>query len=74
MDIVHPRVAGIDVHKKVIWVAVRLPGPGPGDRKVIVKSFKTFWRSLLALSRLGYQVTLIPLGGGSPPPAQEPAA
>jgi transposase len=26
VDIVHPRVAGIDVHKKVIWVAVRLPG------------------------------------------------
>ena len=26
MDIVHPRVAGLDVHKKVIWVAVRLPG------------------------------------------------
>ena len=28
MDIVHPRVAGIDVHKKVISVAVRLPGRG----------------------------------------------
>ena len=28
MDIVHPRVAGIDVHKKVVWVAVRLPGRG----------------------------------------------
>jgi hypothetical protein len=26
MDIVHPRVAGIDVLKKVIWVAVWLPG------------------------------------------------
>ena len=24
MDIVHPRVAGIDVHKKMIWVAVRI--------------------------------------------------
>ena len=46
VDIVHPRVAGIDVHKKVIWVAVRLPGAEPGDRKVTVKSFKTFWRSL----------------------------
>jgi transposase len=46
MDIVHPRVAGIDVHKKVIWVAVRLPGEAPGERKVITKSFKTFWRSL----------------------------
>ena len=32
MDIVHPRVAGIDVHKKIIWVAVRLPGEAPGQR------------------------------------------
>ena len=46
VDIVHPRVAGIDVHKKVIWVAVRLPGEEPGERKVIAKRFKTFWRSL----------------------------
>ena len=46
MDIVHPRVAGIDVHKKVIWVAVRLPGEAPGGRTVAAKSFKTFWRSL----------------------------
>jgi hypothetical protein len=46
MDIVHPRVAGIDVHKKVIWVAVRLPGEVPGERKVVTKRFKTFWRPL----------------------------
>ena len=46
MDIVHPRVAGIDVHKKVIWLAVRLPGERPGERTVVVKSFRTFWRSL----------------------------
>ena len=46
MDIVHPRVAGIDVHKKVVWVAVRLPGAAPGERTVVTKSFKTFWRSL----------------------------
>jgi hypothetical protein len=50
VDIVHPRVAGIDVHKKVIWVAVRLPGMEPGERKVAVKSFKTFWRSLLKMA------------------------
>jgi transposase len=42
VDIVHPRVAGIDVHKKIVWVAVRLPG----ERKVITKSFRTFWRQL----------------------------
>ncbi len=46
MDVVHPRVAGIDVHKKVIWVAVRLPGEGPGERAVTVRSFRTFWRQL----------------------------
>ena len=46
MDIVHPRVAGIDVHKKVIWVAVRRTGAGPGERTVVVRSFRTFWRQL----------------------------
>jgi transposase len=46
VDIVHPRVAGIDVHKKIVWVAVRLPGEVPGGRKVVVRSFRTFWRQL----------------------------
>ena len=46
MEIVHPRVAGIDVHKKIIWVAVRLPGAEPGHRTVVVKHFPAFWRSL----------------------------
>jgi transposase len=46
MDIVHPHVAGIDVHKKIIWVAARLPGDAPGERKVITRSFRTFWRQL----------------------------
>ena len=38
MEIVHPRVAGIDVHKKIIWVAVRMPGEAPGQRVVTVRS------------------------------------
>jgi hypothetical protein len=42
MDIVYPRVAGIDVHKKVIWVAVRLPGEAPGQRTVTVRKFAAF--------------------------------
>jgi transposase len=46
VDIVHPRVGGIDVHKKVAWVAVRLPGEAAGERKVIIKRFRTFWRPL----------------------------
>jgi transposase len=45
MDIVHPRVAGLDVHKKVVWVAVRLPGR-PGERTITVKRYRTFWREL----------------------------
>ena len=50
MEVVHPRVAGIDVHKKVIWVAVRLPGERPGERAVTAKRFKTFWRSLRTMA------------------------
>jgi len=46
MEVIHPRVAGIDVHKKIVWVAVRLPGQRPGERAVTAKRFKTFWRSL----------------------------
>jgi transposase len=50
MDVVHPRVAGIDVHKKIIWVAVRLPGQAPGERTVVVRSFRTFWRQLQTMA------------------------
>jgi transposase len=46
MEVVHPQVAGIDVHKKVIWVAVRLPGQERGQRAVTVRRFRAFWRSL----------------------------
>jgi transposase len=46
MEVIHPRVAGIDVHKKIVWVAVRLPGERPGERTVTVKRFKSFWRPL----------------------------
>jgi len=52
MDIVHPRVAGSDGHKKIIWVAVRLAGEAPGQRTVTVKSFKTFWRQLQKMAAL----------------------
>jgi transposase len=50
VDIVHPRVAGIDVHKKIVWVAVRLPGQAPGQRSVTVRRFSTFWRQLQAMA------------------------
>jgi len=67
-DIVYPRVAGIDVRKKVIWVAVRLPGSAPGERKVVVNSFKAFWRSLQKmaawLAELGGTDAAMEAGGG----------
>jgi transposase len=50
MDIVHPRVAGIDVHKKVAWVAVRLPSSRPAERTVTVKRYRTFWRELTKMT------------------------
>jgi transposase len=50
MDIVHPRVAGLDVHKKVVWVAVRLPGSRPAERTVTVKRYRTFWRELTKMT------------------------
>jgi transposase len=46
MEVIHPRVAGIDVHEKIVWVAVRLPGQRPGERAVTAKRVKAFWRSL----------------------------
>src|SRR6516165_6893892 len=46
MEVIHPRVAGIDVHKKIVWVAVRLPGERPGERTVTATRVQTFWRSL----------------------------
>jgi len=46
MEIVHPRVAGLDVHKKQVTVAVLLPGASPGERTVQVRQFRTFWRAL----------------------------
>jgi transposase len=55
MEVVHPAVAGIDVHKKILWVAIRLPGA----HKPIVKSYRTFWRALqkMAAELAGLGVT-----------------
>jgi len=46
LEVVRPEVAGIDVHKKVISVAIGLPGEQPGQRALTVRRFKTFWRPL----------------------------
>lgn len=46
MEVVYPRVAAIDVGKKVIAVAVRTPGDKPGERRQQVRKYKTFYQVL----------------------------
>lgn len=50
MEVVHPAVAGIDVHKKQVTVSVLTPGPNPGEPTVTVKQFRTFWKPLQQLA------------------------
>jgi Transposase len=45
MEIVYERVAGIDVHKRQITVAVRIPGQR-GARRQRVRRFATFYAAL----------------------------
>jgi hypothetical protein len=42
----YERVAGIDVHKDMIKVAVRSPGDKPWTRKTEILSFRTCCRTL----------------------------
>ena len=49
MQIVYERVAGIDVGKKIIAVAVRTPGNQPGVRHQQVRKFNTFYQSLTSM-------------------------
>jgi transposase len=46
MEIVYERVAAIDVHKKQITVAMRIPGAQSGQRRQQVRKYVTFWRAL----------------------------
>jgi transposase len=46
----HEHVAGIDVHKKMIKVAVRSPGARPWTRKTEILTFGTFWDELRAVA------------------------
>jgi transposase len=46
MEIVYERVAGIDVHKRQITVAVRSPGQRPGQRRQQVRRYATFYAAL----------------------------
>jgi hypothetical protein len=46
LEIVYPRVAGIDVGKKIVAVAVRTPGDRPGQRHQQLRKYKTFYPML----------------------------
>jgi len=46
VEIVYERVAGIDVGKKIIAVAVRTPGERPGKRRQQVRKYNTFYQTL----------------------------
>ncbi len=51
MKVLHERVAGIDVHKEMIKVAVRSPGEKPWTRKTEILEFRTFYGVLQAMAR-----------------------
>jgi transposase len=51
MKVLHEHVAGIDVHKDMIKVAVRSPGAKPWTRKTEVLTFRTFYGVLREMAR-----------------------
>jgi transposase len=51
VKVLHERVAGIDVHKDMIKVAVRSPGDKPWTRKTEILTFRTFYGVLKAMAR-----------------------
>ena len=51
MKVLYERVAGIDVHKEMIKVAIRSPGDKPWTRKTEILEFRTFYGVLQAMAR-----------------------
>ena len=51
MKVMHERVAGIDVHKDMVKVAVRVPGAKRGTRKTDVLEFRAFYGVLQEMGR-----------------------
>src|SRR5437773_373467 len=51
MKVLHERVAGIDVHKEMIKVAIRSPGEKPWTRKTEILEFRTFYGVLQEMAR-----------------------
>ena len=52
MKVLYERVAGIDVHKDMIKVAIRSPGEKPWTRKTEILEFRTFYGVLQEMARL----------------------
>jgi len=51
LEIVFARVGGIDVHKKRVTVTARTPDAArPGRRREVTRTFRTFYRDLLAMA------------------------
>jgi transposase len=59
VEILYERVAAIDVHKKQITVAVRIPGGKPGERRQQLRKYATFYSALREMTGwlLAEQVT-----------------
>jgi len=51
LRVLYDRVAGIDVHKDMIKVAVRVPGKKRGSRTTGVLEYRTFYGVLQAMAR-----------------------
>jgi transposase len=51
MKVLYERVAGIDVHKDMIKVAIRSPGDKPWTRKTEILEYRTFFGVLQAMAR-----------------------
>ena len=51
MKVLYERVAGVDVHKDIIKVAVRSPGEKPGTRTTEILEFRTFYGVLQLMAR-----------------------
>ena len=51
MKVLYERVAGIDVHKDMIKVAIRSPGDKPWTRKTEIFEFRTFYGVLQEMAR-----------------------
>jgi transposase len=49
VEIIYSRIAGIDVGKREVVVALRTPGNVPGERRQRIRKYKTFYRVLLEM-------------------------